>query len=127
MQPRLAGQQLGELLVEAADRVGGVEAEGLARGRRAVAEAVPDFHVGILLAAEQQGLRMVPRHQDDGRFRLAEAGEVVEIAVVAVGIVRIAVAHALGRGGDHRDAAAHAAEKARAPVGEGLDVHGQHR
>ena len=51
-QRGLVAHQLGEFVIELCDRVGGVEAEQLACGFRAVAEAVPDFTFHVFFAAE---------------------------------------------------------------------------
>ena len=115
VQRRLVLEQLGQRLVELVDRMRLVEAEALARRLRPVAEAVPDLALRVLLAAEQDALAARAGDDHQHRFGLGEAGEVVEVAVEAVGIVRVAVAHALGRGRDHGDAGA--ASLARAARG----------
>ncbi len=56
-------------------------------------QAVPELALGIALAAEQHVLAMLaPGNQRDHRFRLGEAGEVLEVAVLAVDMLDIAVA-----------------------------------
>ena len=47
------------------------------------------------------------RRPDEHRFRLGKAAQVVEIAVVAVTVVRVAVARHFRRGGDDGNAALH--------------------
>jgi hypothetical protein len=64
-----------------------------------VAVAVPDLPLDVLAAAEQQALGGVAGHQHQHRLGLTEAGEVIEVAVEAVAVVGVAVAHALGCGG----------------------------
>jgi hypothetical protein len=83
--------------------------KALARAVRAVAKAIPDFPLGILFAAEQDGPDSVessPRHQKHRRFRLAEAGQVLEITVGAIGKLGIPIARHFRRGGNQRDPAA---------------------
>ena len=115
MQCGLVGEQAGEPRVQFADRMRLVEAETLLRALRAEAESVPGLAFLVFLAAEQQAAR--PRAGDDHHHRLGlrAAGEIVEMAVVAVGKVRVAVADALGRGRDHRDAALHRLRETCAP------------
>ena len=72
-------------------------------------------------------LGRLARDEDDGSLRLGEAGEIVEVAVVTIWVVRVTVAHALGRGGDHGDATPHGPKQTRAAFGEGLIVHCRHR
>jgi len=97
---RLVGEQLGKLAVEFLDRVRGIETKRLFRAIGTVAKAIPDFLLDILVAAKQDGLRRAARHQDQNCFRFGKAGQVVEVAVGAIGKGGIPIAHALGRGGD---------------------------
>lgn len=46
----------------------------------------------MLLAAEENRFRPLAANQHNDRFRLGKAGQVPEIAVEAVGMVRVAVA-----------------------------------
>ena len=108
-QRRRIGQQLAHLGVERSDRERGVEAERLACGLGAMTETVPDFALDILLATEQDALRLAAArigHQHHHRLRLGEAGQVVEVAVVAVRVFGVAVARGFRRGRNDRDAAA---------------------
>src|SRR5690606_11740844 len=92
---------------------------------RPPAATVPDLALFVLPAAEQHALRGIAGNQHDDGLRLAEAGQVMEVAVVAVGVVRVAVARALWRGCKHRHAAAgglHARDQALAAAAEGGDV-----
>src|SRR3954468_13622699 len=84
-----------------------VEAEKLARGFGAIAKSVPDLALGIAVAAKKNRARRLARHHREQRLRLVEAGEVVEVAIEAVRVVAVAVAHALGRRGDECHAFAH--------------------
>ena len=72
---------------------------------------VPLLARGITLAAEQDDLALrAPGHQRQHRFGFTETGQVVEIAVLAKGVVGIVVAQAFGGRGhdDDRIAAGHA-------------------
>src|SRR5690606_19174277 len=63
------------------------------------AVAVPQLAFRILLPTEQHVLAMLAvRNQHCYRFRLGEAGQVLEIAVLAVGVFRVAVTD-MDRGG----------------------------
>ena len=121
-QRRLVGKQFDQLAVEFADRMCRVEAEGLARSFRAVAKPVPDFPFQILLAAKQDRLRRgIAAAGDDHQYRLGfgEAAEVLEIAVGAIGEVRVAVARLLRRRrnqGDPAAAAAHALDQGKSAL-----------
>ena len=75
-----------------------------------------DSRSAIALAAEQHRLALLAAgHQHQHRVGLAEAAEVPEVAVLAIRIVRVVVAHALGGGrqDDDRVAARHAHQLAR--------------
>ncbi len=120
----VVGQQRRQQGVDLLDRMRFVEAEGRLRAFRAIAEAIPDLAFFVLGAAEQDAALGAGRlrHQDQHCLRLGEAGQVVEIAVVAIGIVAIAVAHGFRRGGQDRHAAAAGAQllqHAGAPVATG--------
>ena len=85
----------------------GVEAEDLARGVRTVPKAVPDLALGVLFAAKQDlPVAVVGGHQRDHGLRLGKPGQVVGVAVVAIRIVRIAIAQRLGRRRHEREPAA---------------------
>ena len=100
------GDELWQALLEFADRIGEVDAEGFARTFRTMAIAVPDFALLILFPAEEDALRPVAsRHYQYG-FRFGETGEVPEVAVEAVGVVRVTVAHTLRGRRDDGDAIA---------------------
>jgi hypothetical protein len=114
-------EEFGQFLVELLDRVGGVEAEGGFGGFRAVAVAVPDFAFFVLLAAEQDGFRLFAADQHDDGLRFREAGQVPEVAVEAVGMVRVAVADDFRRGRHDGDAVAMALQQALA-AGEKVGV-----
>ena len=111
----LVRDELRQLCVELADRVRLVEAERFARRLGAVAEAVPQLALRVLLAAEEDRLRRRARDEHQHRLGLGEAGEVIEIAVEAVEVVAVAVAHALGRGRHDREPGADPLEHRGAP------------
>ena len=96
-----------------------VEAEGGARRRAAVTVTVPDLTLGISLAAKQHAPGLSSSDDGEHRFGFLKTREIVKIAVVAVGIVRIAVAPGFRRGGNHGDAAPHLADEAGAARGVG--------
>ena len=114
-------EEFGQFLVELLDRVGGVEAEGGFRGFRAVAVAVPDFALFVLFAAEQDGFRFLAADQHDDRFRFREAGQVPEVAVEAVEVMRVAVADDFRRRRHDGDAVADDFQQALA-AGEKVGV-----
>ena len=120
----VVGDQLGEQRFEGAERIGFVETKRIARGVGAVAEAFPDLAFLVLVAAEEDGPLPAAADQHDHRFRLGEAGEVPEVAVEAVGVVRVAVAHALRRGRDDGDAVADVLEQRGAACRVGFVFHG---
>jgi len=87
-------------------------------------QAVPDLAARVLGTAQQRGLSAVGQQQPG--LRLVEAGQVVEVAVVAVGVVVVGVARTDRRGGQHGDAAAGRAQglrKARTARAEVGNVH----
>lgn len=110
------GEQARQRRVDLLDRMGFVQAEGFAGGFGTEAETVPDFAFLVLGAAEQHAERrcVAGRHHDGQHgFGLGEAGQVIEVAVVPVGVVAVAVAHGLRRGRDDGDAAARRAQPLR--------------
>jgi hypothetical protein len=118
---RLIGDQLGRELVQLFDCVRFVEAERGARAFGSMAETIPDFAFLVFFTAEEDALRCVPRDQNENSLGFAETGEIVEVAVVPVRVVRIAVAHALRRRGNEGDPSLHLSSETRAPAG----VHGR--
>jgi hypothetical protein len=101
---RAALEEPGQDLVDVPDRerVGGAMAGDGTLGAGTL--AVPELLERIPVAAEEH---VVPlralRDQDRDRLRLREPGQELEVAVLAVGIVRIAVATTYGCGGKDRD------------------------
>ncbi len=100
-----------------------VEAEDLARSVGAVTEAVPDLALRVLVAAEQHLSRIASLacgNEDDDRLGFRKTGEVVEMAVRPIGIVRVGVADRLGCGGNRRETAtalgAHLGDETRAAL-----------
>ena len=122
VQRRLVRKELRQLRVELGDRIRLVEAERLARRLRAVAEALPQLALRMLLAAEEDRLRARARDQHQHRLGLGKSGEVIEIAVEAVEVIAVAVAHPLGRRRHDREPGADPLEHRGAPgevVGNG--------
>jgi hypothetical protein len=94
-------------------------AAGAASGPRR--KAVPDLALQVLGRAEQRGAAVARQHQPG--VGLGEAGQVIEVAVVAKQEVAVAVALALGRGRDDGDAVlAQLRGEARAALGVDLEV-----
>ena len=100
-------EQAGERFVERFDRVRGVETEALARRLGAIAKPLPDLAFLAAGAAKKQRLRRLAGDDDQGGAGLGEAGQIIKVAVEAVRVVRVAVAHALGRGRNDRDPRLH--------------------
>ena len=116
-QLRLIGQQIRHARIELAYRMAFVEAEYLARLLRTVPKSIPDFALDILVAAKQHTLRLVSRDYHQHGLGLDKTGQIIKIAVVAVGIMRIAVARAFWRRRDDGNTALDARGKTRAPFG----------
>ena len=95
-QRAAVGDEFGQPLFERAERIGLIKTESIACRFGTVAEAVPDFALGILFAAEQNRFLILAADQDDDRFRLGKAREIPEVAVETVGVVGVAVAQAFG-------------------------------
>ena len=55
--------------------------------------------------------------QHQHRFRLGEAGQVIEIAVVAVAVLGVGIARHFGSGGNDGDAALHVLQQTCAALG----------
>ena len=100
----VVGDEVREHGVKGAERVGLVEPERVARGVGAVAKALPNLALLVLITAEEDGFRSPAADQHDHRFRFGKTGEVPEVAVEAVGMVRVTVAHAFRRCRDDGDA-----------------------
>ncbi len=96
-QRRLVGEQFGQRFIELVDGACLVEAESFACRFGAVTVAVPDLPVGIARPAKQDRLRLVAGNQDQRRLGFREAGQVLKIAVGAIGIRVVAVAQPFRR------------------------------
>src|SRR6185437_15402926 len=73
----------------------------------AIAKTVPGLALLVALAAEQHlTVAVVRRDERDDGVGLRKSGQVIQVAVVAVWVERIAVARDLGRGGHDRESAA---------------------
>ncbi len=106
VDPLAALEQARQDVVDVADGEGIVSAEVAHCTLGPGAAAVPGFARRITVAHEQHVLRVLAagdQHRD--RFGFVETGEVVEVAVGPVVVMDIAVALALGRGGNDGDGA----------------------
>ena len=83
-------------------------------------------HAVSAIAPDDDGVHVVTAagDQDDDGARLGESGEVIEVAVEAEGMVRVAIARAFGSGREDGDAAAHGGEHLRATGGVRTDRFG---
>ncbi len=117
---RLIGKQLRHPRVEFADDMAFVEAEFRARLLGTQAKTIPHFALRIALAAKQYACGSVAGYLHQHRLGLGKSGQIVKVAVVAVRIMRVAIARLFPRGGNYRDAALHQLREPRAP----LYVHG---
>ncbi len=89
-------EQARQNVVDIADGEGIIGTVVLDRALLTGASAVPGLLLRVILAAEQDVLSVVaPRHQHQHRFRLEETAEIEEVAVLAVGVLDIAIADAL--------------------------------
>ena len=114
-----------QYLVDVRDRKGIVRRIALDGAFGAGARAVPRLAQRVVLAHEQQVFRLrTARHQHRNRIRFRKAGQVVEVAVLPIGILDVAVAMAHRRRRQDRDRilADHAHELAP-PARELLAVH----
>ena len=113
-------EQSGHDLVKRADGIGGIRAELLLRSLQTGALAVPEFALGIAVAAEQHELTVgAARHEHGHRFGLAETGQVQQVGVRPIRIIDIAAADLhRARGNDGRAAGTEHAEQGAAPAGE---------
>ncbi len=101
---RTAFDQARQDVVDVVDRERVVHAERCHRALGADARTVPALAFEVTLAAEQDRLAgRTAGDQREHRVRLGEPGQIVEIAVLPVWIVRVVVAHAFRRGGDDHD------------------------
>ena len=97
--------QAGQDVVDIGNGEGVIRAKVANRALGARTQAVPQFALGIALAAEQHVLAVLATgHQHDHRFGLGETAQVLEIAVLAVNMLDIAVADGHGGGRQDRDA-----------------------
>ena len=117
VQRRLIRKQFRQQCIKLADRMALVEMKLFPRPLGSIAKAVPDFALDVLVATEQYASAVVTRNQHQHRFRLGKTGQIVKIAVVAIGIMRVAIARSFGRRRDDGDAALHALRQPRAPFG----------
>ena len=96
--------ETGEDVVDIGDRERIIGAEPAARARRTGTPAIPGLACRITVSHEQQVLALrSPRHQHRDRLRFGETGEVVEVAVLPIGVLDVVVAQMHGRSGDDGD------------------------
>ena len=120
-------QQTRQDFVNVVNGEGVVGAVDFARVVKAGAPTFPGFLFRIALAAEQNKFPVLAaRHQHHHRLGLGEMGEVIKIAVGAVGIMHVAIAQAHRRGRQNGHAAPHVAHQRLAPLLENLKVHVKH-
>ena len=106
MDPLAARHQFWHDFVDLFDGQRLIHAEGFHRRLRAEQNAFPQFLLRILRLAEQHGLALLPpRNEREQGLGFGEPGQIIEIAVLAVGVVDIAAAHALRRRGEQGDGA----------------------
>ena len=115
--------QIRQFLLEFSEWEGFIETESLARSRRAVAESVPGFPLLVLLAAEKDSPGVLPADHHEHGLGFRKTGQVPKITVEAERVVRVAVAHALWRGGNDGDAVADAFEQGGTAFGEMFVAH----
>ena len=124
---RAVREQLGQDLVHPLDRMRGVKTEGALRQFGTVAEPVPQLALLVLFPAEQDRLPLpAVRDQDERAVRFREPGQIPERTVVAVRVLGVAVAQALGRREVHGHAATtigHGLQQARPALSTAIDVH----
>ena len=126
-QSRGVGEQRRHFGVDRPDRMARIEPEGRGRPVRAMAKPVPDFALVILRPAEKDRLAPIAeRYQRQRSTGLAESRQVPEVAVEPVGVLGVAVAHALRRGEQNRNAAPlrrHRVEDADTAAAKGVVRH----
>ena len=112
-QHRLIGDEFGHHLIELGDGVGSIERKSFLRRFRPVAITVPNLAREIFFATKQYCLRTLSGDDDDDRLRLDKSAEVIKIAIVAIQIVRVAIARMLVRRRDDGDTGGHGFSKLR--------------
>jgi hypothetical protein len=114
VQRRFVREDERHLALDFVDRKRRVEAERFACSLGTEAEAFPDLALGVLGAAEQDRSRTVFARagvQHEQPLGLGKARQVVEVAVVPVGIVGVPVTHHFRRSRDDGDASARRAQR----------------
>src|SRR5262249_34932315 len=117
-----------QLRVEPVDRVRGVGAVGRDGAFRAGAPPVPDLHLAIARAHEEdEPLLGVGWIEDRDRIRLVEPGQEEEVGSLAEFVVDVAVASALPRAGDDGEAVSDGGREPLASLDEGGWIEWAHR
>jgi hypothetical protein len=98
------------------------KAEGVGGGFGSIAETVPDFAL-LVLSRGRKGstFASLPPTSTIDRLGFGKAAQIPEVAVEAIGVVRVAVAQTLWRGRDDGDAVTEAVES---PAGGGWNRAG---
>ncbi|MNI30603.1 hypothetical protein D3C73_844560 [compost metagenome] len=105
IHPVTAFDQARQDVVDIGDGKGVVGAEVANRAFLPGTQAIPQFALGVALAAEQDVFAMhATRHQHQYRLRFREAAEVLEVAVLAVDVLDVAVTNGHRGGGQDGDA-----------------------
>ena len=99
-----AFEQSGQDFVQVVDRIRVVHAEAVDRAFRTGAGAVPAFALQIAFAAEQQAFAVFAAgNQHQHRFGFGKAGEVPEVGILTVRVMRVAAADAFRGRRHHHD------------------------
>ena len=121
------GHQLGNARFQFGNGIGFIELEDFLGHGRTEPETVPDFTFQILVAAEQDVARLLAQGDGNHGFGLAEAGQIIKVAVPAVVVVRIGVARALMRSRHQQQSFFQDFCQSRTTLGVRLDIWDNNR
>ena len=119
---RLIRQQLRHYLVQFRYCMGFVKTKFSPCQLRAMAKTLPRLALGVAFATKKNMSRRCAGDDDQHCFRFRESGQVIKIAVIAVGVVRVAITYLLGRGRQHDHTLLYGLRQPAAP----LRVVGRH-
>ncbi len=105
IDPLAVFQQFRQALVDLADGLGVIGTVALHCALGTGTATVPGFHGGIALPAEQTEFLLMPRRQHGDGFGFRETGQIIEIAILAIGIMDVAIARRFRGSGDQGDGA----------------------